>query len=126
MTFFQEGLGIFCGAGLRFFQVGLGIFRVGLGIIREAGMTFFSGGVAIFWGGVEIFSGGVEIFSEGLRLYPGGVEIFFGEGGGGGYKILRKLRNVQGVCEVFRGVKKYSGGVENYLVALTNFQGGCM
>ena len=72
-------------------------------------MTFFREGVAIFLGGVEIFSGGVDIFSEGLmRLYPGGVEIFLG-GGGGGYEILRGLRNVQGVCEIFRGVKKYSG-----------------
>ena len=32
------------------------------------------------------------------------------------------------MCEIFRGVRKYSGGVgvENYSVALTNFQGGCM
>ena len=72
------------------------------------GLTFFREVVATFLGGVEISSGGVEIFSEGLRLYPGGVEIIFGEGGGG-YKILRGLRNVQGVCEIFRGVKKYSG-----------------
>ena len=83
---------------------------MGLGIIWEAGLTFFREGVAIFLGGVEIFSGGVEIFSEGLmRLYPRGVEIFFGEEGGGDYEILRGLRNVQGVCEIFRGVKKYSG-----------------
>ena len=45
-----------------------------------------------------------------MRLYLGGVEIFFGGvkkywGGGWG------LRNFQGVCEIFRGVKKYSTGL---------------
>ena len=116
------------GAGLRFLGWGWEFF-VGLGIIREAGLTcfregltFFSGGVAIFLGGVEILLGGVEIFSEGLRLYPGGVEIFFGRGG---------LRNIEGVekcsrCVKFSGRLRNIPGVENYLVALSNFQGGCM
>ena len=80
---------------------------MGLGIIWEAGLTFFREGLTFFREGVTIFLGGVEIFSEGLRLYPGGVEIFSGRGGG--YEILRRLRNVQGVCEIFREVKKYSG-----------------
>ena len=63
-----------------------------------------------FLGVVEIFSGGVEIFSEGLRLYPGGVENFFGEGGLRNIEAVETFSSCVTVCEIFRGVKKYSGG----------------
>ena len=126
MIFFREGLGIFWGAGLRFFRVRLGIFReAGLTFFRE-GLRFFREGLRLYSGRVEIFSGGVEIifgkgwdffgrgwdyireglrfFREGLRLYSGRVEIFSGRGGGG-------VKKYWGGWEIFRGVKKYSGGL---------------
>ena len=74
---------------------------MGLGIIWEAGLTFFREELTFF-------REELTFFREGVAIFLGGVEIFFGEGGGG-------LRNIEGVekcssvCEIFRGVKKYSG-----------------
>ena len=65
-------------------------------------MKFFRGGVAILSGGLRYFRGVGKL----LR----GIEKYFrGRGGGGG-----GLRIIQVLCEIFKGVVEFSGGVEKF------------
>ena len=72
-----------------------------MAIFGGAGLTFFREGLTFFREGLRFFREGLIFFRR--------VEIFFEEGVG--LRNIEGVEKFQGVCEIFKGVKKYSGGL---------------